>query len=275
MRTATKPKTKNCTVCRRLYEKTVNNEQWAKSKFCSRMCYFRSKRVKQVGEDPTPECTETPTPDQPALAKWFQREINQTEILTVFEACKMCHNPLDETVRESYRKNRVCSNPCAAEYRALSIEERQAISKRKHDYQGFPTWVSKMLHASRGSVKVKKKRGEDLQHTLTPEFLLDLLERQEGKCAMTGIVLEGTSIAGSVEFKEYRSLKKISLDRIDPPKGYTPGNVQLVTMAANYLANDFPQAEVEEFIREMVDSRMNLREPKETNECRRTEIQMW
>ena len=61
------------------------------------------------------------------------------------------------------------------------------------------------------------------------EFLLNLFDKQQGRCALSG---EYMSIA-STDTRTQSS--HVSLDRIDNAKGYTVDNVQLVTAKANYM----------------------------------------
>ena len=60
----------------------------------------------------------------------------------------------------------------------------------------------------------------------TFEHLLDLLEEQDGKCAVTGKEFTfGGNYLGT----------NISIDRIDSNEPYSAGNVRLVCAAVNYM----------------------------------------
>lgn len=67
--------------------------------------------------------------------------------------------------------------------------------------------------------------------TLTVEFLENLLERQNGLCAISGVGL--TFIAG-----QGRVNTNVSLDQIEPGKGYIEGNIQLVCRIVNTMKYD-------------------------------------
>ena len=72
---------------------------------------------------------------------------------------------------------------------------------------------------------------------LTPEYLAELLEKQNHMCALSGLILDFHSNP-----KSYSGTA--SLDRIDSSKGYTIGNVQWVHRAINFMKgslseNDF------------------------------------
>lgn len=60
----------------------------------------------------------------------------------------------------------------------------------------------------------------------TYEYLLDLLEKQDGKCAVTG---KAFTFSGN-----YLGTN-ISIDRIDSNKPYSAGNVRLICLAVNYM----------------------------------------
>lgn len=67
-----------------------------------------------------------------------------------------------------------------------------------------------------------KKKGVACE--ISKQFLKNLWERQDGKCALTGAVMD---------LYIGESYTKASLDQIEPGQGYTVQNVQLVTDWAN------------------------------------------
>lgn len=73
---------------------------------------------------------------------------------------------------------------------------------------------------------LSKKYGE--RKEISPEFLQKLYEKQNGLCAISGI--EMSYVAG-----QGRIGTNISIDRIDPDKGYTQDNIQLVTCDVNRI----------------------------------------
>lgn len=70
------------------------------------------------------------------------------------------------------------------------------------------------------------------------DYLFYLWNKQNGKCALTGMDM-------TYKFYEGRVNSNLSIDRIDSSKGYTKDNVQLVCMVANQMKNDLS---LEEFI---------------------------
>jgi hypothetical protein len=81
---------------------------------------------------------------------------------------------------------------------------------------------------------------------LTLNHLKEVWDRQAGICPYTGwnLILPASKI-GFGEFS--KSPKRASLDRIDSAKGYEIGNVQFVSIIANYAKNTFTHEEMVEF----------------------------
>jgi hypothetical protein len=73
---------------------------------------------------------------------------------------------------------------------------------------------------------------------ITYEFLQEMYDQQEGRCAVTGIQM--THKRG--DRGEYRN---VSIDRMDSDKGYEPDNVRLVCKAVNLMKHEMEQSELE------------------------------
>lgn len=91
-----------------------------------------------------------------------------------------------------------------------------------------------------------KSRSKKLnrEFNITLEYLLKMLVEQNYKCAMTGIVLEGSK-GGKEPFV-------ISIDRIDNSKGYIEGNVQLVTTIFNTAKNHYKMEDLTKMCKEYI-----------------------
>lgn len=74
--------------------------------------------------------------------------------------------------------------------------------------------------------KTDKERGKC---TIDREFILMLKEKQNNKCAVSGVELNW--------IHKYKN--KVSVDRIDCNKGYTEDNIRLVTQQVNYALSNF------------------------------------
>lgn len=82
---------------------------------------------------------------------------------------------------------------------------------------------------------------------LSVEFLKEMLEKQEGKCAITGIPM--TFIRG-----QGRVSNNISIDRISPKFRYIPENIQLVCAAVNYMKRSLEMNEFLYLCKKIADS---------------------
>jgi hypothetical protein len=93
-----------------------------------------------------------------------------------------------------------------------------------------------------------KKDGPEV--TITFEHLIDLWNRQNGRCALSGrkMVWKEKSNRSTV----VHSQDVASIDRIDQRLGYVPGNVRLVCWRVNTFRGHFPDEELIEFCRDIV-----------------------
>ena len=79
-----------------------------------------------------------------------------------------------------------------------------------------------MLRAKH-STKERNAKGKNQIFDINIDFLMGMLERQQGKCCITGVNLEHT----------HNNWKSASIDRIDNKRGYTIDNVRLICYGAN------------------------------------------
>ncbi|MEA5596322.1 hypothetical protein [Rivularia sp. UHCC 0363] len=84
--------------------------------------------------------------------------------------------------------------------------------------------------------------------TITLKYLKKLWEKQDGKCPYTGWKLDNLQTTSEWNSNILHP-KTASLDRIDSRKGYIFGNVQFVSVMANYAKRDFFEQELLDFCR--------------------------
>jgi hypothetical protein len=84
----------------------------------------------------------------------------------------------------------------------------------------------------------------EIEFTITLEDLEAVWVKQEGRCKLTGIPLELPNSRSNGDLT-YRA----SIDRIDNDKGYTRGNIQILSLRVNYMKMRSKNSEVIEFIR--------------------------
>ncbi len=89
-----------------------------------------------------------------------------------------------------------------------------------------------------------KSNGRECNITL--EYLKQLWEKQGGRCPYTGWKLDNLQTTTEWDSNVLHP-KTASLDRIDSRKGYVFGNVQFVSVMANYAKRDFLEEELLKF----------------------------
>lgn len=94
------------------------------------------------------------------------------------------------------------------------------------------------------SARDRAKR-HNLDFNLTFEYIKELWNKQEGKCALSGIQM-------TFQLQEGRTPTNVSIDKIDRTKGYTTDNIQLVCMACNQMKSDLSEGELYYFCQQIV-----------------------
>ena len=164
--------------------------------------------------------------------------------------CEICGNTFSRNTGEynrSVKKGRksYCSRKCCG----LGVINN--IGDRKSDYNiaqhaGNRNDKYTFLRAIYRSTKNKTNKDFDL----TLDDLLDIWEKQNGKCIYTGWDLETISWK-----KRDRNPKQISIDRKDCKEGYTKDNIQLVCMIANLAKNNFGDEELFNFCKAVAENK--------------------
>lgn len=99
---------------------------------------------------------------------------------------------------------------------------RTQLSRNWKGYKGVPlTYFSSLVRGANGG-----KGRKPIDFNITLEFIGDLLEKQENRCALSGLPIS------------YKT-KTISLDRIDSSKGYETDNVQWVHKDINMMKRHY------------------------------------
>jgi hypothetical protein len=164
-------------------------------------------------------------------------------------SCEICGKPSG--------KGKVCGKTCASRKRRGTVLENfcKICGKPVALTTGRPQFCEEHLvlpeHVRRGltpegrltkllsNAKLRSKR-KDLDFDLDLPFLLNLWNLQEGKCALSGrpLDLESWGSKGQV------NPNAPSIDKIVPAKGYTKGNVRLLTYHCNVCVNEYGDDEL-------------------------------
>lgn len=117
--------------------------------------------------------------------------------------------------------------------------------RKEHSGNDLDRHLSKILSTCRLRAKKNKLKGFNFELDII--FLKELITKQEGKCALSGLVM--TSFINSKDSK-----LNISIDRIDSSKGYTKDNVQLVCNQVNTMKNSLSEIEFYELCKHIINT---------------------
>lgn len=105
-----------------------------------------------------------------------------------------------------------CQSKIETEYRKTLEDETSLDFKLKHCFYSAKSRAKKLK----------------IEFNLTLDYIKYLYNKQNGLCAISGIPMTYRYIDNSID-------TGISVDKIDPCKGYVMGNVQLVCWAVNRM----------------------------------------
>lgn len=109
---------------------------------------------------------------------------------------------------------------CAAYNKKYYVANTERTSKRIRQY--------KETVRGRCCLLIRQIRMRGKTYGITIDYLCSLYAKQQGRCAISGIKM---IVIGARSAEVY--LNNMSIDRIDPIRGYVVGNVRLVTFQAN------------------------------------------
>lgn len=98
--------------------------------------------------------------------------------------------------------------------------------RRKKWSSSYQEYLNKLLQSAKSNRSKTMSFNVDLQH------LIDLWEKQDGKCALSGVAM--THHRDGSGKKEFNA----SIDRIDQNEGYEPYNIHLVCYRVNILRHN-------------------------------------
>lgn len=148
--------------------------------------------------------------------------------------CANCGTAMSVAANKAHQAN-LCSTVCRKARAASNATYRRQSSATSH-------LLSLLAQAKSRSAK------KGIEFSLSRDFILDLYAKQGGKCALTG----RSFIASKSPGNSRTHMNTVTIDKIDPNKGYTPDNVQLLTYMANVCKNAFSTADVVEFAKDVI-----------------------
>ena len=194
----------------------------------------------------------------PANRKFFKRNSDQT----LHDVCRFCED--SEKRRAEWKGDLLRCHICGkflpvsefakhqaypyrdghdARCRKCRTEQANEIKKNYADEYALLKILQMRFLAARDRAKKK-----NLPFTITKEYLKELWDKQEGKCAISGVEMTFEQCNG-------RTPKNVSIDQINHKEGYVPGNVQLVCMAINQMKSDLELDELYSFCNAILENK--------------------
>lgn len=133
--------------------------------------------------------------------------------MTSTKVCRSCNREQDVS---AFRKGRTVCLACKQKI------DRTRISA------SYESYLRNLYSHSMSSVK-KGRRGKEIVWDITPEDVIRLWEKQDGRCALSGVYL--THHKDGSGYKDHNA----SIDRISGEEGYTYQNTQLVCFRINLM----------------------------------------
>lgn len=131
---------------------------------------------------------------------------------------------------------------CGKDKRCKSCKKAQN-EKRRINNRGNGTIDRILLERWHGAKSRAKANGLFLDFDVN--YLKELWEKQNGKCALSGIDMTYKIFQGRIN-------TNVSIDRIDSTKGYIKNNIQLVCMVINQMKNDLSVSELIHFCKNII-----------------------
>lgn len=104
---------------------------------------------------------------------------------------------------------------------------RSCFNEKRRERRGRYRRQPKVPSVRLNELLRSARRRSSVPCDLTIEFLLELLDKQEGKCYYSGIQME------FVQWGNGRNNYSVSIDQVEPSKGYTKDNIVLCCWGVN------------------------------------------
>lgn len=199
--------------------------------------------------------------EYPANRKFFKRNSDET----LHDECKYCNEEIKEEKRKEEWKDGMLKCHLCGEYlsvdnfgfsdhypyrdnhdaRCRKCRNIQTNNRKKHYSE--ETGLIKMLQMRFLAARDRSKK-KNIPFNITKEYLKELWDKQEGKCAISGIKMSFEQCNG-------RTNTNVSIDQINHKDGYTVGNVQLVCMAVNQMKSDMLMEDLYKFCEAIIENK--------------------
>lgn len=162
--------------------------------------------------------------------------------------CTNCGVKVDKPTKEVNRRKRLgkqmfCSLKCSGTYQMPKGEVPAALEGHLYDGVTKKGLLKTKDEFSPFREFIRRSCRRGLEMTITVEYLKELWDAQEGKCALSGVALD---------INDTSKPTSASLDRIDSSIGYVVGNVRWTSVIANYAKNKWTDEDVIAFCKAVV-----------------------
>lgn len=151
-----------------------------------------------------------------------------TNIIEKGSWCKPCQKDYNHNYRQSHKKKLKQLN------KAWRSEHSEQYKETKYAY--YKSKAGRIAELCRGAER--RAKDKQIPIDITKEFVKELWEKQNNKCALTKIEFQIPQERTGGKASPFAP----SIDRIDCDKGYTKDNVRLVCIAINYALNEFGES---------------------------------
>jgi hypothetical protein len=177
-------------------------------------------------------------------AKAHNKKQGYPKYLTLIcSACGVSFQRREREYRKQLKKNKTetfCSRKC-------SNQEKFAWNDGLATFR----WYTNVAYSRRRST------GKEVD--ITPEYLKEIWDSQNGRCPITNWELQVPIGLNKWDKNARYKVNNASMDRIDNKKGYVIGNVRFVALIVNLARNIFTDEEVIEFAKAVVEHQEKLR----------------
>ena len=133
------------------------------------------------------------------------------------------------------KKSKVCIT-CLRELPFKEFRSTRNVCKECRSAQIAANKSSSPYAYIKGLFRSLKYSRKAFDWEINCEYVETLWDKQEGKCALSGVFLTWQAGEGRQDFN-------VSIDRKDPNKGYIIGNIQLVAQRVNIMKHTLGESE--------------------------------
>jgi hypothetical protein len=164
--------------------------------------------------------------------------------------CKYCKIEKNKDRFQKYNSNKNQELYYLKCYDCKNKEREYTKENKKYTVEEFLKYLLADTKNRNDTKNKKRKDNKYKEFNLTHEYLIEIWNKQNGKCAYSG-----RNMVYNYSKKDYNYLnynpEKVSIDRIDSSKGYIQGNIVLCCAMSNSMKMDLPYEEFKKWINDI------------------------